>query len=214
MVAVTELVDRLGVIERLDARIGPIKSRRRGFIGGQLLVGMAGAQLAGEEFLVGLDRHRADGVGRELVAVRGLSSSTAAGLAKRLSDGQWHAVETAMGDVHTAMLDLLPSARASELAETVTIDLDATDVEVYRRHKRRVAYNYVGQRRGRPHGATWAEAATALAADLLAGNEDPRAGAPELLYRALAALPASARGGRVRLRADGGYCRRDTGPPR
>lgn len=50
MVAVAELVDRLGVIERLDARIGPIKTRRTGFSGGQLLVGMAGAQLAGEDF--------------------------------------------------------------------------------------------------------------------------------------------------------------------
>jgi hypothetical protein len=30
MVAVTELMDRLGVIDRLDAAIGPIKTRRRG----------------------------------------------------------------------------------------------------------------------------------------------------------------------------------------
>jgi hypothetical protein len=32
MVAVEELVDRLGVIERLDARIGPIKTRRPGVV--------------------------------------------------------------------------------------------------------------------------------------------------------------------------------------
>jgi hypothetical protein len=56
MVAVKELAGRLGVIKRLDARIEPIKTRRRGFSGGQLLVGMASAQLVGEEFLVGLDR--------------------------------------------------------------------------------------------------------------------------------------------------------------
>jgi hypothetical protein len=56
--------------------------------------------------------------------------------------------------------------------------------------------------------ASWAETATVLAADLLAGNEDPRAGAAEPLYRALAALPAQARqasGGQIFLRADGGY---------
>jgi hypothetical protein len=205
MVAVSELVDRLGVIDRLDARIGPIKARRRGLSGGQLLVGMAGAQLAGEEFLVGLDRHCADVAGQQLTPVAGLSSTTAAGLAKRLSDGQWVAVETALGDVHTTMLGMLAPARAETLAQSVTIDLDATDVEVYGRHKRGVAYNYAGQRCGRPHVATWAETSTALAADLLAGNEDPRAGAPELLYRALAALPTQARGGKVRLRADGGY---------
>jgi hypothetical protein len=205
MVAVSELVNRLDLIRRLDARVGPIKTRQRGFSAGQLLVGMAGAQLAGEDFLVGLDRQRADAAGQLLAPVAGLSSTTAAGLAKRFTDGQWVAVETALGDVHTAMLEMLPAGRAEALAQAVTIDLDATDVEVYGRHKRGVAYNYQGQRCGRPHVATWAETSTALAADLLAGNEDPRAGAPELLYRALAALPAQARGGRVRLRADGGY---------
>jgi hypothetical protein len=43
-----------------------------------------------------------------------------------------------------------------------------------------------------------------LAADLLAGNEDPRRGAPGLLLRrALGALPPGVH--RIRLRADGGY---------
>ena len=64
MAAVTELVERLDVIGRLDAVIGPIKQRRRGHTGGQLLVGMAAAQLAGEDFLVGLDRQRADTAGQ------------------------------------------------------------------------------------------------------------------------------------------------------
>jgi hypothetical protein len=206
MLAVAELVDRLGLVERLDVRVGPIKTRRRGHTAGQLLVGMACAQLAGEEFLVGLDRQRGDAAGQLLTPVAGLSSTTAASLARRLSKGQWRAVETAIGDVHTVMLGMLPAGRAEALAESVTIDLDTTDVEVYGRKKRGVAYNYAGQRCGRPHVATWAETATALAADLLAGNQDPRADAPELLDRALAALPAPARhGGKVRLRADGGY---------
>jgi hypothetical protein len=205
MVAVTELLDRLGVIDRLDARIGPIKTRQRGFSGGQLLVGMAAAQLAGEDFLVGLDRQRADTAGQLLAPVAGLSATTAAGLARRLTDGQRHAVETAMGDIHTTMLDMLPPARAAALAQAVTIDLDTTDVEVYGRNKRGVAYNYAGQRVGRPHVATWADTQTALAADLMAGNEDPRSSAAELFYRALAALPTPARAGKVRLRADAGY---------
>jgi hypothetical protein len=208
MVAVSELVDRLGVIEGLDARVGPIKTRRRGLSGGQLLVGMAAAQLAGEEFLVGLDRQRADTAGQVLAPVAGLGSTTAAALARRVSPGQWHAVETAIGDVHTTMLDMLAASfptRAAVLAQAATIDLDATDVEVYGRLKRGVAYNYQGQRVGRPHVATWAETGTALAADLLAGNEDPRAGCAQLLYRALAALPAQLRGGQVGLRADAGY---------
>jgi hypothetical protein len=208
MVAVTELVDRLAVIRLLDAAIGPIKVRDRGFSGGELLVGMACAQLAGEDFLVGLDRFRADAAGQVLAAVPGLASTTAAGLARRFSDGQWHAVETGLGNIAAAALDTLARVapqRAAQLRETVTIDLDTTDVEVYGRHKRGVAFNHQGQRVGRPHVATWAETATVLAADLMSGRDDPRPHAPELLRRALAALPAPARVGRIRLRADAGY---------
>jgi hypothetical protein len=53
--------------------------------------------------------------------------------------------------------------------------------------------------------ATWAETAAVLAAELMAGNDDPRPRAAELLGRALAALPAPARAGKIRLRADAGY---------
>jgi len=208
MAAVTELVERLDVIGRLDAAIGPIKQRRRGHTGAQLLVGLAAAQLVGEDFLVGLDRQRADQAGQALAPVPDLAATTAAGLARRLSDTQWAAVETGLGDVHAAALATLAvvaPARAAALAQSVTIDLDTTDVEVYGRHKRGVAYNHQGQRVGRPHVATWADTATVLAADLLAGNEDARRDAPALLHRALAALPAAARAGRIRLRADAGY---------
>jgi Transposase DDE domain group 1 len=205
MAAVTELVDRLNMIKLLDAAIGPIKARDRGFTGGEVLVGVACAQLAGEDFLVGLDRYRADAAGQVLAAVPGLASTTATGLARRFAEGQWRAVETGIGDVHAAMLALLPEQQAARLCATVTIDLDTTDVEVYGRHKRGVAFNHQGQRVGRPHVASWAETATVLAADLMAGNDDPRPHAPELLRRALAALPAPARAGRIRLRADAGY---------
>lgn len=205
MVAVTELVDRLGMIKLLDAAIGPIKARDRGLSGAQLLVGMGCAQLAGEDFLVGLDRYRADVAGQVLAPVSGLSSTTAAGLARKFTEGQWRAVETGIGDIHTAMLAALGPRRTAVLCDQVTIDLDTTDVEVYGRQKRGVAFNHQGQRCGRPHVATWAETATVLAADLMAGDEDPRGHAAQLLGRALAALPAAARAGRIRLRADAGY---------
>ena len=107
LAAVTELVDRLNMITLLDAAIGPIKTRDRGFTGGELLVGMATAQLAGEDFLVGLDRRRADVAGQVLAPVAGLGSTTASGLARKFTDGQWHAVETGIGDIHTAMLAAL-----------------------------------------------------------------------------------------------------------
>jgi hypothetical protein len=149
MAAVTELVDRLDVVARLDATIGPIKQRDRGHGGGGLLVGLAAAQLAGEDFWVGLDRQRDDVAGQALAPVPGLSGSTAAGLARRLSPGQWRAVETGLGDVAAAALAALPARRVAALCERVTIDLDTTDVEVYGRHKRGVAFNHQGQRVGR-----------------------------------------------------------------
>jgi len=207
-IAVTELVDRLAMIKLLDAAIGPIKSRDRGFSGGQLLVGIAAAQLAGEDFLVGLDRQRADQAGQVLAVVPGLASTTAAGLARKFTDAQWHAVETGLADVAAAALAVLAvvaPARAAALCETVTIDVDTTDVEVYGRKKRGVAFNHQGQRVGRPHVACWADTATVLAADLMSGRDDPRGHAAGLLRRALAALPAAARDGRIRLRADAGY---------
>jgi len=181
--------------------------RDRGFGAGQLLAGIAAAQLAGEDFMAGLDRQCADAAGQQVTPVPGLSSTTAAGLARRITGGQWQAVESGVAAVTERMLALLPAERAAALAEgPVTIDLDATDVEVYGRKKRGVAYNHQGQRAGRPHVAARAETEIVLAADLGAGTDDPRATAPDLLRRALTCLPRRARdGGRVAMRADAGY---------
>ena len=110
------------------------------------------------------------------------------------------------------MIGLLPAERAAELAGgPVTIDIDATDVEVYGSKKRGVDWNYQGQRAGRPDVAVWAETEIPLAADLLSGKDDPRSSVTGLLTRALAALPeavregAAAAGCKIRLRADAGY---------
>jgi hypothetical protein len=206
LAAVGELCDRLGVIGALDAAVGAIKQRDRGFGAGELLTGIAAAQLAGEDFLTGLDRQRADAAGQQITPVPGLASTTAAGLARRVTPAQWQAVEHGLAVVTSRMLALLPAERAVALADgPVTIDLDTTDVEVYGRKKRGVAYNHQGQRVGRPHVAAWAETEIVLAADLGDGTDDPRATAPDLLRRALAALPAAARAGRVAMRADAGY---------
>jgi hypothetical protein len=161
--------------------------------------------LVGEEFLVGLDRQRADPAGQALWPVPGLASSTATGLARRLTAGRWAAVEAGVAASTAWMLRMLPARRAADLAADVTVGLDTTDVEVYGSKKRGVACNYQGQRVGRPQVATWAGTGTVLAADLLAGDVDPRGHAGRLLRRALAGLPPAARAGRVRMRADAGY---------
>jgi len=207
LAVISELCDRLGVIEALDRAVGPIKQRDRGVGAGELLTGIAAAQLAGEDFWAGLDRQRADAAGQQLTPVPGLAATTAAGLARRLTAAQWQAAEAGVAAVTGRMLGLLPAPRAMALTDgPVTIDLDTTDVEVYGRKKRGVAWNHQGQRVGRPHVAAWAETEIVLAADLGDGTDDPRATAPGLLRRSLAALPERARrSGRVAVRADAGY---------
>jgi hypothetical protein len=205
MVAVTELLDRLDVIGLLDTTI-PIKQRDRGLGAGGLLVGIASAQLVGQDFLVGLDRYRADVAGQAVAPVPGLASTTACGLAKRMTDQRWRAVESGLAAVTERMLALLGEQRAAaRCAGPVTIDMDTTDVEVYGGKKDGVDYNYQGQKVGRPHVASWAETETVLAADLGSGVDDPRATATELLARALASLPRRIYREQVRLRADAGY---------
>jgi hypothetical protein len=213
MLAVTELVDRVGVVGVLDEAVGPIKQRARGLSGGEFLLGLACAQLAGEDHLVGLDRRRADAAGAVLAPVVTAPSTTAATLAKRFDERKWRAVESAVGQLAGRVIAYLDPLRRSALLECPTLDVDATDVEVYGSRKQGIAYNYKGQRAGRPHLATWAEAGIVLAADLLAGNEDPRNGVVDLLGRALGTLTAATAPhgghGRVRVRGDIGYFTKD-----
>ncbi len=206
MPVAAELVGKLGVAKAVDAAAGPVKTRARGHGLGGVLVGMASAQLAGQDFLVGLDRVRADPGWPQLAPTAVLPTSTACGLARRVAPAQWRAVETGIAAATGRMLGLLPPARRAMLCRSATIDIDATDVEVYGRHKRGVAYNYEGKRCGRPDVAIWAEAQTTLAADLLSGDEDPRSSVAALLRRAVAGLPGPVRaGGTVAVRTDAGY---------
>ena len=89
LAVISELCDRLDVTGALDAAVGPVKQRDRGFGAGELLAGIAAAQLAGEDFLTGLDRQRADAAGQLITPVPGLASTTAAGLARRITPAQW-----------------------------------------------------------------------------------------------------------------------------
>lgn len=201
--AVRELDRVLAVGATIDRHVGELKARRRGLSGGQLLVAMASAQLAGEDHLVGLDRRRADTAGQELEAVPTPASTTAPGIARRFTGEDLVAVEEAIGEINTEFVSRLPLVRRMTLLRTATIDGDTTDVEVYGRTKQKAVYNHTGQRNLRPHIGFWAEAGVPLAAELMGGAEDPRANCVDLLDRSIAALPAGV--GEVRCRWDAGY---------
>jgi hypothetical protein len=130
LAAVTELCDRLGVVGALDAAVGPIKQRDRGLGAGELLTGIAAAQLAVEDFLTGLDRQRADAAGQQITPVPGLASTTAAGLARRITPAQWEAVERGMAAVTGRMLSLLPAPRAAALTDGGQLARTAHDEQI------------------------------------------------------------------------------------
>lgn len=210
VVAVAELVGRLGVCAALDDAVGAIKQRDRGLSGGQFLVAVAQAQMCGAEFWSGLDRRRADTAGEALSAVPTPASTTAVQLADRFGRFQVAGIEEGIGEITCRVVGLLPATRRAALrAGGATIDLDGTDVEVYGSKKDGIAYNYKGQRGGRPHVATWAEAGLVTAADLLAGDEDPRPGAGSLIERSVATLHAAGVTTRPKVRGDVGYFAKD-----
>ena len=205
LTCVDELVSRLGVVEALDAGIGEVKKRKRGLSAGQLLTGLAALQWTGGQWLSAADELRADAGAMLLEAAPVVASTTARGLMQRLGEKQFAGIETGLATIYDRWFSRLPAQSRAELATRApTIDLDATDIEVYGRNKEQVGYTYAGVKAGRVHLASWAGAELPLALDLIAGNNDPRPHAPDLLRRALAVLP-KALCARPRVRADAGY---------
>jgi len=210
VVAVAELVCRLSVATALDDAVGEIKQRDRGLSAGQFLVAVAQGQMCGAQFWTGLDHCRADTAGEALSAVATPAATTAVQLADRFGPAQVAGIEEGIGEIACRVVGLLAPARRAVLrAGGATIDLDGTDVEVYGSKKEGIAYNYKGQRGGRPHVATWAEAGVVTAADLLAGDEDPRPGAGSLIERSVATLRAAGVSARPKVRGDVGYFAKD-----
>ncbi len=181
LVCVDELVGRLGIVGELDRGIGPVKARNRGHTAGLL---------AGQDCLTGSDRVRADPGSRLLEHAPVPAATTAVGLARRFDPQRLAGIEAGLARVYARWLGLVPAAvRGPLVLRDPTIDCDATDIEVYGSKKDRVGWNYAGVKCGRVHLASWAQAELPLAADLLAGNDDVRPQAADLLRRALAVLP-------------------------
>jgi len=206
LVLVAEVDRILAVAATIEACVGSIKSRRQGLSAGELVLSMAETILGGGDFMSDLDNQaRPDKAGAALRAVADAPASTTfIALARRFDDVAVGDLGCAVGLLVRRAFAALPEARRVALASVrPTIDLDPTDIEVYGSKKEGVAYNYAGQRAGRAHPVVWAEAGVVLAADLGSGRDDPRPQAPDLIARAVAALPEGL--GRPRVRADAGF---------
>jgi Transposase DDE domain group 1 len=215
LLAVAELTGRVGLIGAVDAAVPGFKQRRRGVSAGEFLAALACAQLSGSDHLVGLDHRREDRVSEAFFAHATPASSTVTGLARRLREADWSAVTAATAEVTKRVLQLAAApARARLLAGPPTIDLDATDIEVYGRKKAGVTYNYLGQRSGRVHAASWAEAGVLAAARLTDSRTTAHTHAVDLVEQALSWLDHAGivwdPQQRPRVRADIGYCSKDT----
>ena len=204
LVLIAELDRVLGIGDTIDKAVGRIKKRRQGHGAGGVLLALAESILAGGDFLCDVDVMRTDAAGARVRAVtKPPASTTIIGLTRRFTADQIAGLETANATLVRRAWTALPAGRREALGRArPTLDLDPTDVEVYGPKKRGFAYNYQGQRCGRPIPVTWAETGWTLAADLVAGNIDPRPLAAGLIARAVAALPAGL--GRPRVRADAG----------
>jgi hypothetical protein len=190
-----ELARRLRLIELIDAELAverrarPVKVRRRGLSPGQLVVSLAESQLVGGEFFADLEEVRADEAGDGLRAVGGTPSApTALQRAKDFRRVHCQRIERAAARVG----EHLDRALGRDVQEPVTIDLDATQVEVYGRRKQGAARNRQGQMSYAPHVAFWAQRGRALTSELVGGNREKLTGAEcaRIASRARSLLPA------------------------
>lgn len=205
-----ELARRTGLLDMLDGEIAanrraaPVKQRERGASPGELLTAIAEAQLAGAECFADLEDLRVDEAGAPLRAVPEVpASSTALQIAKRFRRSHLQAAERAAARAG-AKLD---EALGREAGEEVTVDLDASGVEVFGAAKQGAARNRDGQLAYSPYLATWAERGRALCSELHPGNRQMLSG-PEsarIACRAIDLLPEGH--GPVSFRVDSGFYR-------
>ncbi len=200
LLLVSELVQKMGVVPKLDEAIDEVrrfKQRRRGLTGGELLMSVAESILIGGDHLAHLEELRQDKAGAELRAVAQVPAPTTAGqLLPGFSEEQCRAVVAALAEVGNQF----DRQMGLPVGAPVTLDLDPTDTEVYGRRKEGAAFNSDGVMSYASHAVTWSERRRVLAVDLASGSESAKPRAPKLLRRALKALPEGH--GPVRARMD------------
>ena len=203
-----ELVRGLGLVGLVDGELGvvrgvaPVKQRARGLSAGALAVSIAECQLTGAECFDDIEDVRADHAGAPLRAVaRTPSAPSARQLARRFERGHIEAIERAVARAG----ERLDRELGRDLSEAVTIDLDATETEVYGHAKQGAARSHTGALAYSSYVATWAQRGRALTSELRGGNEARIAAADSaaIVARARRLLPAGH--GQVTVRGDSGF---------
>jgi hypothetical protein len=145
MTAISELCDRLGVIESVTQRWVRLSSALAGTGLGNCWSGSRRLSWPGRTSWSGWTGNAPMRRVSSSRRCRDCARPPPPGLARRLSDKQWRAVEAGVAAVTERLLRLRPAQRSAVLAEgPVTIDLDTTDVEVYGSSKRGVALTIRG----------------------------------------------------------------------
>lgn|SRR5512134_645374 len=203
-----QLVPALRLVPLLNAelcqarRAQPVKRRERGLSAGELLISLAECQLVGGECFQDVEELRSDRAGAALRAVpQAPSATTALQLAKRFRRSHAQAAERAMARAGEA----LDRALGRDPAEPVTVDLDATGVEVYGRRKGGARRSRHGSVSYAPHVAFWAERGRPLCSELVGGNREKLSGreSARIARRALSLLPEGH--GEASFRVDSAY---------
>jgi hypothetical protein len=199
----------LGLVGLIDGelarehRAAPVKARRRGVSGGELVVAMAESQLVGGECFDDIEDLRADGAGSGLRgAWRVPAAATARQLARRFRRCHIQAVERAIARVGGR----LDRALGRAAGEDATIDLDATQLEVHGRKggSARSRHGYLSYA---PHIAFWAQRGRALTGELVGGNREKLTAqaCATIARRALGMLRSAGHTGAVTFRVDSAY---------
>ena len=174
-----------------ERRARPVKVRRRGCSPAQLVLALAECQLAGGSFFRDLEEVRADEAGAPLRIVAEVPSAPAAlQRAKDFRRVHCQRIEQALALAGQELDRRLGRERSLEPA---TIDLDATQIEVYGRYKQGAQRNRQGQTSYAPHVAFSAQTGRALTAELVSGAREKLTGreCARIARRALSLLPTS-----------------------
>ena len=194
LVLVQRIAEALGVIDRLESRLGHLKRRRRGYRVSEKVMDMVRAFTAGAEALSDLGQIRDDeaikgALGRDKL----MAPSTAAEFLDQFSFADIKQLSTVMGHVATDTVWRSDNRIA-------TIDVDATFIEA---HKQKAKFSFHKEPGYYPMLGFVAETQQVLLAEFRDGNASPSSGALRFLKQLVKRLPKTIE--KKRLRSDSAW---------